>query len=59
MNSSLGFIEMLREQPWWGVLIGVVLLALLFWAKHAVVKLMQSSDPASRDGEQGGRDGNS
>jgi ABC-type uncharacterized transport system permease subunit len=47
MGNGLWFITILKEQPWIGIVFGILLFLLLFWLKKwAVKKLMadQESD---------------
>ncbi len=40
MTNSLGFINLLTDHPWVGILFGLLIVGLMFWAKHFMVKLM-------------------
>lgn len=47
MGSGLWFITILKEQPWIGLLIGIVLFLLLFWVKKWLVAKLMSSEGES------------
>ena len=47
MGSGLWFITILKEQPWIGLLIGIVLFLLLFWAKKWLVAKLMGSEGES------------
>ncbi len=42
MGSGLGFITILKDQPWIGVAAGLLLFLLLFWAKKWLVKKLMA-----------------
>ncbi|MBV2090797.1 MAG: hypothetical protein KUF72_07890 [Candidatus Thiodiazotropha sp. (ex Ctena orbiculata)] len=47
MGSGLWFITILKEQPWIGLVIGIVLFLLLFWAKKWLVAKLMGSEGES------------
>jgi ABC-type uncharacterized transport system permease subunit len=46
MGSGLWFITILKEQPWIGLAIGIVLFLLLFLVKRWVVKKLMADQEA-------------
>jgi len=46
MSDSLWFTTILKEQPWWGVVIGLGFFALLFLVKVLVMRLYSKSQAA-------------
>jgi flagellar biogenesis protein FliO len=42
MGNGLWFITILKEQPWIGLVVGMVLFLLLFWVKRWVVKKLMA-----------------
>ena len=52
MTDSLWFITILKEQPWWSVVIGLGFFALLFLLKVVVVHLHSTSQSTGVGGPQ-------
>ncbi len=52
MTDSLWFITILKEQPWWGVAIGLVFFALLLLIKSLVVYLYSRSQAAAKNAQR-------
>ncbi|MEJ2454378.1 MAG: hypothetical protein P8103_09510 [Candidatus Thiodiazotropha sp.] len=46
MGSGLWFITILKEQPWIGVALGLVLFALLFWFKKWLARKLMPDQEA-------------
>jgi ABC-type uncharacterized transport system permease subunit len=46
MGNGLWFITILKEQPWIGLVFGMVLFLLLFWLKKWVVKKLMADQQA-------------
>jgi hypothetical protein len=44
MGSGLWFITILKQQPWMGVVSGLVLFALLFWLKKWLAKKLMPDE---------------
>ena len=47
MGDSLWFITILKEQPWIGLVIGIILFLLLFWFKRWVAKRLMADKDAN------------
>lgn len=47
MGSGLWFITILKENPWIGIVIGILLIMLMFMIKKWLVKKMLSSEEKS------------
>ena len=48
MGSGLGFITILKDHPWIGIVIGIILFLLMFMMKKWIVKKMMESEEEGR-----------
>jgi hypothetical protein len=52
MGNTLWFITILKDQPWWGIVIGLVFFAFMFLSKNLIVYLYSRSKAKQQAAER-------